>query len=325
MLKEKKIIMVFFAILLVLCAPVMARAIGQTTDPIVISNALRGKEYLQTMIVVNTEKTDAKIGFSAEGQIGEWALFYKLGDLKTELGDITMKAGEVRNISVVFQIPDGTPNGKYKGFISAIKKSDTDSSIEGSGSAVSQKINREVTITVNDKESVVFEVSVIPRTYDLEKDELLSIRLIYDNRGNVSIAPQAQIKIKNETGTTLYNSIYPYPESEAPVKPGEIREIPALEIATNKFEKGKYMAEMSFSEGGKVLYSKNFEFSIDMFDASSVAGATAEVGNKSIVKAISNMNLLAGIILALAAIMAIALMFRRNFQKVKNDHEKNTL
>lgn len=321
---EKKMIKAFFTILLILCLPITAGAIGQTTDPIVINNALRGKEYQQTMIVVNTEKTDAKIGFSAEGQIGEWAHFYKLGDLKTEFGGITMKPGEVRNVSVVFKIPDGTPNGKYKGFVSAVKRSDSDGAIEGSGSAVSQKINREVTITVNDKESVAFEVSVIPQTYDLKNDELLSIRLIYDNRGNVSIAPQAQIKIKNET-ETIHNSIYPYPESETPVKPGEIREIPAIVIPTSKLEKGKYMAEMAFSEGGEIIYSKNFEFSIGIYDVGSTVGAASEVGNKSVIKITGNMNLLAGIILGLAVIMAISLMFRRNLQKVKNDDGKNTL
>ena len=86
-------------------------AIGQTTNPIIIKNALRGNEYHQTMIVVNTEKSDTQVNFVASGQISEWAKFYKLNDFESSLLKIEMKPGEVLSMSVLFKVPSGMPNG----------------------------------------------------------------------------------------------------------------------------------------------------------------------------------------------------------------------
>jgi hypothetical protein len=236
-------------------------AIGQTTNPIVIKNALRGNEYHQTMIIVNTEKSDAQVNFIASGQIGEWAEFYKLNDFQSLFSEADMKPGEVLKVSVLFKVPLDMPNGEYKGFISAVKQADSAENIGESSATVSQRIDREITIEVNDNEIVSFEVSVIPKTYNLEENEILSIRLIYDNRGNISISPQVQIKIK-EDGQVIHNSIYPYPEDQPLVKSGTIYEIPVIEIPTSKFERGEYTAELSFSTDKGVATEKDFFFSI---------------------------------------------------------------
>lgn len=287
--------------------PLEALGIGQTTDPIYIENALRGNEYQETMIIINTEKTDSTITFAAQGTINGWAAFYKFNDFSDQLVEISMKPGEVRNVSVVFSIPQDTPNGTYKGFVSAVKKPEESSIAEGSSTSVSQKIDREVTISVNDNEIIAFEVSVIPKTYDLLKNEMLEIRLIYDNRGNTSIAPQAQIKIKRED-MVVYNSIYPYPESEPKVKPGAIYEIPVIQIPTTNFEKGKYRAEMSFLQNGQVIFEKKFGFSVDMYDSFDRAGSVLGANDKNFIKGISNLNLPSNLIIALVAISVVLLI-----------------
>ncbi len=259
----KKILFLTVALISVFLAsqPLTVFAIGQTTGPIVIQNALRGNEYQQTMTIINTEKTDSLIGVSAEGEIKEWTEFYKLDDFQSPFSEAAMKSGEVLNVSVLFKIPSDMPNGEYKGFISAIKKPDSLVEVEGSSASVSQKIDREVTIEVNDNEIVSFEVSVVPKTYDLAENEMLSIRIIYDNRGNTSISPQSQIKIKKD-GQTVHNVIYPYPENQPSVRSGAIYEIPVIEIPTSNFEKGKYVAEMSFLVGEKIIFEKKFGFSV---------------------------------------------------------------
>ena len=265
----KKILFLTVALVVIFLAsnPVAVFAIGQTTDPIVIENALRGNEYQRTMIIINTEKSDSQMSVEASGQIGEWAEFYKQDDFQSPFFEVAMKSGEVLNVSVLFKVPADTPNGEYKGFISAIKKSDSLGETDGSSTSVSQKIDREVTIKVNDDEIVSFEVSIIPKTYDLAENEMLSIRLIYDNRGNTSISPQAQIKIKKD-GQTVHNAIYIYPENQPLVRPGGIYEIPVIEIPTSNFEKGKYVAEMSFLTGEKIILEKKFGFSVGTINES---------------------------------------------------------
>lgn len=296
--------------------PLKTFGIGQTTDPIVIKNALRGNEYQQNMIIINTEKTDSTIALAGQGDAGKWAEFYKLNDFSAQLSELSMKSGEVRSVSVVFKIPQDTPNGEYKGFISAIKKPDASSANEGSSTTVSQKIDREVTIDVNDNEVVSFEVSVIPKTYDLAKGEMLEIRLVYDNRGNTSITPQAQIKIKKDD-QTVYNSIYPYPEDKPGVKPGAVYEIPAIQIPTNNFEKGKFRAEMSFLVDGKTVFEKKFGFSVDMFSSGDQAGVVLGAKDKNIIKGITDIGLPLYAILALFVIAGISLIYRKSRQMKK--------
>ncbi len=325
-IKLKNVLLGSFALLAVVAFfPQGAFGIGQTTDPIVIKDAMRGKEYQENMIVINTEKEDAKIGLTADGQIGGWAKFYAQDDLKNVITETSMKAGESRNIIVVFTAPSDAPNGEYNGFVSAIKKGIEMSSKDTSGVSVSQKIDRKVVITVSDKENVLFEVSVIPKTYDLKKDELLSIRLVYDNRGNVSITPQAQIKIKSlqddgRENKTVYSSIFPYPEDQAPVKAGAIYEIPAIEIPTNKFEKGKYLVEMNFLENGKAVFEKKFNFTMDMLDGS-VLGAKASVADVNAVGSKSTNGNLIAVAAFVLAVTAIILFIIKKLSLKKNNEK----
>lgn len=315
----------FMLLIIVVFFPKVVFGIGQTTDPIVIKDAIRGKEYQETMIVINTERQDAKISLTAEGQVGAWTKFYKQDDLKNAITETSMKAGESRNIIVVFKVPSDAPNGEYSGFVSAIKKgSEMSSKDNTSGASVSQKIDRKVAITVSDKENVLFEVSVIPKTYDLKKDELLSIRLVYDNRGNVSIAPQAQIKIKSlqENGRenkTVYSSIFPYPEDQAPVKAGAVFEIPALEIPTSKLEKGKYLVEMSFLQNGKQYFEKKFNFTMDL-DSGTVLGAKADIADAGAAsKNNSGVNLIAIAALVVFALGIILLLVKKLSLRKSNE------
>lgn len=294
--------------------PNLALGIGQTTDPIEIKNALRGKEYQETMIVINTDKTNSTVSFGAQGDVEKWVEFYKFNDYNSKLSEISMAAGEKRNISVIFKIPGDAPNGTYKGFLSVIKKPDGSSKGEGSESSVSQRIDREVTIDISDAEIISFEVSVIPKTYDMKKNENLEIRLIYDNRGNVSIAPQAQVKISKDD-KTVYNSIFPYPESEPSVKPGAIYEIPAIQIPTNNFEKGKFRAEMSFLVNGKATLEKSFGFSVDLLNSEDQSGTVLGAKDINMIKGINDINFSLFVIFVILAIVGMIMFFRNKISK----------
>lgn len=317
-MRAESLLMAFVVSLFMI--PHLAFAIGQTTEPIDIKNALRGKEYQETMIVINTEKTESTISFAGQGDIEKWVEFFNADD-NVKLGEIKMTAGETRSINAVFKIPGDIPNGTYKGFLSAIKKPDDSSKTEGTGTTVSQKIDREVTIEVSDQELISFEVSVIPKTYDLQKGENLEIRIIYDNRGNTSITPQAQIKISKDD-QSVFNSIYLYPDNVPAVKPGAIFEIPAIQIPTNNFEKGKYSAQMSFLVNGKAIYEKTFTISVDMFGSGNDdSGSVLGVNISNIVKGINNINVIENAVLIIAIIFAMLILIKKLWKRKETASE----
>ena len=255
------------AILLAFCLalPIEVLAIGQISKPIVIKDALRGQNYQEEIVVFNTEKSKVKIGLSAEGQIKDWVKFYNLNDAKNAISEVDIKAGSNLKVNAVIHIPDSQPNGEYKGLISATSKPTATASTTESQALLSQKIDRPVAITVNDNQILKFDVSVIPKDFDLAKDEALSIRIIYDNQGNIDIGPQMQVKIKKDE-QTVYNMIYPYPENTAPVKPNSRYEIPPITIQTTGYAKGEYLAEFNFLINNESKLSKKFAFSSGVYD-----------------------------------------------------------
>lgn len=326
------LIFAFYSALL----PEKVYAIGQTTDPIIIRNAVRGNDYQRTMTVINTEKKSSRIGFSADGEVSEWTKFYRTNKHEAPLEYIDLKAGETYTLDVVFSIPVDTPNGKYKGAISALLKPTSTSAVEGSGAAVTQKIDRSVTIEVGGKEVIAFDVSVIPKTYDLAKNENLNIRLIYDNRGNISIMPQVKLRITpvsdgvnigEKSNQAIFNMIYPYPENLSEVKAGGVFEIMPIEIPTGNFGKGRYVADMSFMEKGKIITEKKFAFSIDVFDDLKSIAKTNNLDKASLLGAVGasgNMNLNTIILLAIAsAILGMSyLIFYKKSMSAKNYEKK---
>lgn len=260
-MKKISMFAVLASMLFVFILPLKTFAIGQVTEPIALKNAQRGQEPQATMTIINNDKTDTEIGLIAKGDIAVWTRFYSTKNLKDPIESIKMSAGSQASVIARFSIPGDARNGKYKGFVSVSKKFDAAANKDQSSVSLAQEIDREVTIEISGKEVVGFDVSIIPETYDLKINEPLNIRLIYDNSGNVAITPQMQIKIKNDS-EVIYNTIYPYPENQPAVKPGEIYEIPIIQVLTNNLKKGEYTAEMSFSIDGKNIQEKNFNFSV---------------------------------------------------------------
>ncbi len=257
-----KILVGIFACLLIV-SPLAVLAVGQTTEPILVDNALRGEEFEQKMIIINTDGEQMNIDLSARGEVATWVTFYEPADLENPIESISIPAeNQTANVVAVFNVPEDTANGVYKGYIGVAQGAQSVNDQEGSLVNVSQQIDREVTIIVTDQEIINLAVSVIPAKYDMVKDEALSVRLIYDNQSNVSLRPEVQFKIR-QGDQTVYNSIFPYPEDEPSVRPSSQHEIPALEIATSGLNRGKYIAELTFLHNGEEILVKDFTFSVD--------------------------------------------------------------
>jgi hypothetical protein len=265
-----------FGLLLSVFLAGRALAIGQITEPIDIKDALRGQEVIATLTLLNSESGEATYELKAEGQVASWASFYKIDDKKlaSPITRLQIPPKSYMDATAKFSVPSDVPNGKYTGVVAVLSVPEANEN-NATSSSVSQRVDREVAITVSDKEVVSFDVSVIPAKYDFAEKELLKIRIIYDNSGNISIDPQIQVKIKNDN-QTFYNAIFPYPENETAVRPGTQQEITALEIPTTNLAIGRYRAELDFLYKGESKLKKEFTFSIGAQNepAGKVLGAT---------------------------------------------------
>ncbi|MCK4540493.1 hypothetical protein KAU09_05055 [Candidatus Parcubacteria bacterium] len=258
-MKKCRILLIVFSLLLL---PKFVFALGQMTAPIIVENALRGEKIQQEVIAVNSDKEPMVAKFSAEGQIKDWVKFFLSKDLKNQFATATIPAqGTLRAIAII-DVPVDILNGEYKGAISVSSVVDGIIKSEESGATVLQKIDRLATIIVSDKEEINLKnTSVIPSDYDLNIGEPLSIRIIYDNQGNVSMSPHVRLRIKKDN-KNVHDIIYPYPEEEPAVNPGSQREIKAINVQSVGWEEGKYSAELEFLHNNQVLLEKEFQFSV---------------------------------------------------------------
>lgn len=250
----------FLAAIAIIFIPQNVHAIGQITDPIKITDAMRGQSYVETITIVNSNKQTSQINLSAIEDIGKWVKFYENSKSQNEISFISVPAQSKKDVIAKISIPESTPNGNYAGHI-RVATEPIDFKNSESGNSVAQGVDREVKIEVSDKENLIFNISVIPESYDISKGEPLKVRIIYDNQGNVDIAPQIDFRIKNGD-KTVYDTIYPYPSNQTKVNPKSIFEIPALEIPTSALDTGKYKAYLTFSDGDKYSKDQDFNFSI---------------------------------------------------------------
>ena len=242
-----------------------ALALGQMVAPIVFDQAVRGQEIVETLILLSSDAEDKFFGLISEGDVAGWVKFYNVNDKKFEnpIEKVLIPAKGQGNAVAVITVPDDTPNGKYAGFLTVASIPEDAEEADETMATVMQKVPREVFIKVTDQEIVDFTVSIIPDKYDIEKNESLPVRFIFQNNGNVKISPQIQVKIKELEGDKIFsNAIFPYPDGEPPVKPGDYYEIPKLEIPTTNVGNGRYWMQFSFIVNGEVVKEGAFRFTV---------------------------------------------------------------
>ncbi|MDD5110272.1 MAG: hypothetical protein PHI63_03575 [Patescibacteria group bacterium] len=277
---------------LALFAPTFVLAIGMMTEPIVVKNARRGQVINETLTIYNTEKLALKLQLKATGAIAEWVKYYLPSDMKTAVTEVEMTATSNREVVAVITVGGDAKNGTYEGEL-VVEQGPQGSSTGESGAVVSQQVTRPVSISVTDKEEFKAEVSVIPQAYDIKPDAPLSIRVQFQNQGNVQITPKLQVKIRKAEidSQALSDVTLGYPAGQPAVKPLESGEA-TYTVPTNGLVEGKYIAEVTALEGEQVLAQQDFTFSIDKNakDLSALATATGTpgllVGNTGIVIAV---------------------------------------
>jgi len=294
-------------------------AIGQITEPIVIKSAMRGQSATAIITVLNSEDKKIKVDLKADGQIASWISFYDINDkaMTQPINQLALPVKAYQDAVVKFEIPKDAANGVYTGVVAVATISENSASSTNSLSNISQRIDRQVSITVSDQETVAFNVSVVPSSYDLAGQETLKVRIIYDNQGNVAINPDAQLKISRD-GQSVYNAIFPYPENADTIRPGQIKELPApIEWPTINQPDGKYQAEMKFLVKGQAVKEDSFRFSIG-----TASPLSSSNGLLAAVAAIGRGNLTRGGIFVGGLLFLVVLFLILIVRKVKRSRVK---
>lgn len=257
----------FFAvILLIICIfsflgllVAQVQAIGQMTEPIVIKDVLRGQEIKETITLINSEKKSVIFQIKGDGQIADWVSFYSEGAPQAPVSEFEVAPSFYYDATAIFKVPTGTPNGVYEGNIIVLVVPDKEQSNQSA--SVGFSVSRPVTITVSDKEVVAADAAIIPVKYSVNSGESAQIRVVYDNKGNIAIKPNLQLKI-TQNGAPIFNAIFPYPENLEAVKPLEQKELPLIEWQTAGQKEGNYDAVVIASIGEKQFKTENITFTI---------------------------------------------------------------
>jgi len=90
----------------------------------------------------------------------------------------------------------------------------------------------------------------------------VKFKVIYENNGNVQVAPELEIKI-SKAGRTVFNAIYPYPDQVSMVAPSAKKEFESLiEWSTTGQELGAYLVETKTKINDKIVQEQKIDFTV---------------------------------------------------------------
>jgi len=312
----RKFIIISMILGMFLSFPHLSLAIGQVTQPIIISNAMRGQQIQEVLDIVNSDAKDTVVEFTSEGQIKDWVKFYHTDHQNDSIASTTIAAKTNLKILAIFTIPTDIANGEYKGLVSVTKAAENIGLKNESISSIAQKIDRSVSIKVSDKEDIKLVVSVIPKTYDLAPNESLKVRIIYDNQSNISLKPAVSFKII-ANDKAIYNVIYPYPEGTSEVRSKAMYEIPALEIPTTNIGNGEYLAKLEFLRGDQSIAENHFGFTIKNQNATLGSGGAFSTFVAKIINFAKNHIYAILWVLLLILLGAVGILVKKRYSATK--------
>ncbi len=244
--------------------PGLVFAIAMVSEPIIISDAVKGAELTRNLLLINSKGEEAAYNLRAEGQIADWTAFYRPGDkeFSEPISEITVGTDSRENVTVKFLVPEDAPNDTYTGLIS-ITEAATNPLRGRVTTSVNLVVDREVSITVTDEEKIELTATIAPLEQEVLAGDLLKLKVVYDNKGNVAVKPDAQLRIVNtETNAILHNAIYPY-SGGAPVRAHERKDMGALlEWSSAGKPPGRYEAQIDILLSGNPVYNQKIGFTV---------------------------------------------------------------
>ncbi|MDP2951668.1 MAG: hypothetical protein Q8N55_04780 [bacterium] len=278
---KKQFFSVVIAVLFGLFLAGNVSAIGMVTEPIVLKDVLRGQTIPETITLLNSQNLPTFYELGSEGKIEGWVKFYLKEDanLENPLTKIEVPANGFFELIAVFKVPQEGRNGLYKGSIvlwSAPGDEEAENSVQ-----IRQRIEKEVTIEITDKEIIKLNSQIIPLTYEVNQGKPLNIKVIYENQGNVEVKPSVELTVtKNESN--VFKAVFPYPENEIAVKPLERKVFdPLLTWQTQGQAAGPYLIKVKVLLGDEIIQEENFSLNVLAF-SERIMAFVAKIGFGSV-------------------------------------------
>ena len=290
--------------------PQLCLGIGMVTEPITFKDVLRGQELIEKLTFFNSEVQQATYELSSGGDIKDWVTFHKIDNTDKAITEIDAPGKEYSRAIAKINIPQDTPNGEYEGEVIIATKS-VEEEIEGSGASLVLRVDRKIVIKITDSEIIKFSTAILPLKYSVKAGDPLQIKLIYTNKGNISVRPDVEMKIK-KNNKTVFTAIYPYPEEEESAKPFEQKELSYIEWSTRGQENGKYIIEVKIKLGDEITEERDFSFNVG-HDMSYYLGALAGIGSGRL-----------GLMLIGIGVLLLGVFFVRTFIFKKKDWKNVT-
>lgn len=245
----KKIIL--YLMMIFIFFPKTILAVGIISDPIRIDNTLKGEVAEKTLIILNPGNKEEVLRLAASGEIASWIKFFENRETVMPISKLSIPARSKKNISVRFVVPENAEPKPYQGMIRIIQVS----------KETSKKIDQPFKINVTKNEKIRFDTKIMPKNNYFDSDNPFELRIIYENKGNVSVMPQTKLQIYNSDKNIVFDEEYPFPKDEPIISPGSAREIPAIKIPIESLATDRYKGKISFAFKD---YSTSQEFNFDI-------------------------------------------------------------
>lgn len=250
MIYSTKILLIVFIVSITLLASDV-KALGLSMGPanIYITGATRGQEYERQLFISNPDTYEKELLLSIEGDCADWASFY-LTETDEQIANVLIPPKDNVKVLVRFGIPNDIPTGNYSCVIFA--ETTPEENVEGSSTGI--RVRSNVKIEVTGEQILSGNVRGI-EINDIEINQILRIKVYFENTGNVIAAPQVEATLlKNDAQIT---SIF-YNQS---VKTQRIETIEA-EWDTIGQTIGNYTANVKVYLDNNLLEEKNLNFKI---------------------------------------------------------------
>ena len=246
-------IVVVGLVLIALSQSVGALGLAVSPASVEINDALKGGEYVRTITIFNSGEEAYNCSLGCVGEVQGWVLFYTEDNLTTPISEIAVPSKDKNVCIAKFKIPGEVASGNYtsKIYVETVPTG----GIEGSGQAVKLRMSTDVMVNVTSKQILSGTVKSITTT-DTEVNLPLTVRVEFQNTGNVVATPEIAVKItKNGTVTDEFT------HSETGVKVNT-KDIIPVEWGTTGKESGDYTANVTVSLGGERLSTKELQFQL---------------------------------------------------------------
>ncbi|EHQ34315.1 COG1470 family protein [Methanoplanus limicola] len=234
---------------------VSAAGIAVTPSLINISDAARSIEYEKTITVFNPGNDELMADIMISGDAKEWIKIYEdTPDAGEPVNEIKIPGKNIK-VKARISVPEDTANGMYRAEINFDTKSPESSENTEVGAVLKVRATTKVEIDVTGTEIISGEADLL-RISDSEVNYPVPVEIMFQNTGNVVLAPGITIVISKEG-----KNIDTVRKTASEIKPGEKEKI-TVNWENNGLESGDYSAIVTVNIGDNEILREETKFSL---------------------------------------------------------------